>query len=206
MKEDIGFVFDDITLPENFTPSKVKRFVKYTYKNFCESTFDDYVEKFALPNQKIKHYSRGMKMKLSLAISLSHQAKLLILDEATSGLDPVIRDELLDILLEFIQDENHTVFMSSHILSDLEKACDYIAFIHQGKLLFFEQKDDLRDRYVLAQVEADMFHSLKDHTIGYRAHAFGYDVLLEQKHLPSHIDYQKPSIEDIMVYTIRGQK
>lgn len=206
IKEEIGFVFDDITLPENFNLKKIKRFSKLAYKNFNETTFDKYVETFQLPNKKIKEFSRGMKMKLSLAVALSHDAKLLILDEATSGLDPVIRDELLEILLDYIQDENHTVFMSSHILSDLEKACDYIAFIHQGQLLFFEQKDDLKEQYVLAQINQDTFTLLEDKLIGYRQHAFGYDVLLKHKDLPLGIDYQKPSIEDIMVYIIRSQK
>jgi ABC-2 type transport system ATP-binding protein len=148
-----------------------------------------------------------MKMKLSLAIALSHQAELLILDEATSGLDPVVRDEILDILLDFLQDEHHTVFISSHILSDLEKVADYIAFLHEGKLLFMEQKDELLDSYALLTADDDTAASLDQEAIvGRRKYAFGQDLLVKRNRMPEGIKLTKPTIEDIMVYIIKGEE
>lgn len=148
-----------------------------------------------------------MKMKLSLSIALSHQAELLILDEATSGLDPVVRDEILDILLDFLQDENHTVLISSHILSDLEKAADYIAFLHNGKLLFMEEKDLLVERYALCSLDDETIGHLDPEAIvGRRRHAFGQDLLVIRNLMPKSIKLTNASIEDIMVYIIKGWK
>lgn len=204
----IGVVFDDLHLPFEMKVYEAGKFCQMSFDTWQAEIFSSYLQRFNLPlNQKIKNLSRGMKMKLSLAIALSHQAELLILDEATSGLDPVVRDEILDILLDFLQNERHTVFISSHILSDLEKAADYIAFLHEGKLLFMEQKDELLDSYALCTVDDDTAASLDNEAIiGRRKHAFGQDLLVKRDRMPEGINFTKPTIEDIMVYSIKGEK
>ncbi|WP_229769927.1 ABC transporter ATP-binding protein [Mobiluncus porci] len=206
-KARVGFVFDDLYLPENFMMKQVERFNKYLYGEAWQSeVFAGFVKRFGLPAKKtIKKFSRGMKMKLGLACALSHGAELLILDEPTSGLDPVVRDEVLDILLEFLQDENHTVLFSSHILSDLEKAADYIAFIHEGKLLLMEPKDEMKERYALLQGSADQIAALDPKAILGRRHTeFGDTLLVRRDKVPAGLTLEKPSIEDIMVYLIKG--
>ena len=146
-------------------------------------------------------------MQLGLALALSHGAKLLLLDEATSGLDPVIRDDVLDLLLEYIQDENHTVLVSSHILSDLEKAADYIAFIHKGQLLFMETKDELVDQYGIATLSKEQLEEIDGKAIvGKRTHQFGVEVMLKRELIPSDFELEKVSVEDIMVYMIKGER
>lgn len=204
----IGVVFDETHLPGEMKIKEAGKFCSMSYDSWEESEFQYYREKFDLPlNQKIKTLSRGMKMKLSLSIALSHNAELLILDEATSGLDPVVRDEILDILLDFLQEENHTVLFSTHILSDLGKAADYIAFLHKGKLLFMEQKDELIETYALCSVDDKTAKVLDpDAIIGRRRHAFGQDLLVKRDLIPPGIELVKPSIEDIMVYIIKGEE
>ena len=143
-------------------------------------------------------------MKLGLALAMSHGAEILILDEPTSGLDPVVRDDFLDILLDFIQDEDHTVFISSHILSDLEKIADYIAFIHKGELIFNEEKDGLSEKYGLVSLGDEEFQSLdKTAIVGVRKHQFGRECLVKREKMPANLDVERPSIEDIMVYMIK---
>ncbi len=204
----IGVVFDDINIPEEMKIKEVAKFCELTFDSWQENVFNDYLKKFDLPlNQKVKALSRGMKMKLSLSIALSHKAELLILDEATSGLDPVVRDEILDILLDFLQNENHTVLISSHILSDLEKAADYIAFIHKGKILFMEEKDLLVEKYGLCSLDNETIEDLNPKAIvGRRKHAFGQDLLVVRDLMPKNVELVKPSIEDIMVYIIKGEE
>ena len=149
-KEDIGVVLDQAYFPESFTVKQVNLVMKNTYKRWNQDLFFMYVQKLSLPQDKaFKDFSRGMKMKLAISVALSHEAKLLILDEATSGLDPIARDEILNILYDFTRQDDHSILISSHIVSDLEKLCDYIAFIHKGKLLFCEEKDKLLEKYGL---------------------------------------------------------
>jgi ABC-2 type transport system ATP-binding protein len=137
IRAQIGVVFDGSNLHDNLNTGNINTIMKSIYPNWDEKIYLEYIKKFQLPEKKIiKEYSRGMKMKLSIVIALSHHSKLLILDEATSGLDPMVRDEILDIFLEFIQDEEHTILLSSHIISDIEKIADYVTFIHQGKIVF----------------------------------------------------------------------
>lgn len=150
VKEDIGVVLDEAYFPSVISAANVNSIMKYTYQNWNEQEYFSYLKKFELPEKKMfKDYSRGMKMKLAIAVALSHGSRLLILDEATSGLDPIIREEILDIFKEFAANGNHSVLLSSHIVSDLEKLCDYIAFIHKGKLLFCEKKEKLLKDYEL---------------------------------------------------------
>ena len=132
-KEQIGVVFDGSNYPEILSPKRLNRVMKNIYHSWDERTYMSLLKKFSLPADKqISQFSKGMKMKLAISVALSHNSKLLILDEATSGLDPVIRDDILDMLLDFVQDEEHSILVSSHITSDLEKIADYIVFIHDG--------------------------------------------------------------------------
>lgn len=146
-------MFDGINFYETLTPAKVGKIAGAAYKQWDGHLFQDYLKRFQLPADKeIKSLSKGMKMKLCIAVALSHNPKLLILDEATSGLDPVMRDDILDVFLEFVQDENHSILMSSHITTDLEKVADYITFIHQGKVLFVKRKMNFVITMVLSAV------------------------------------------------------
>lgn len=205
MKEQIGVVLDESCFPENLNLIEIEKFLNSIYKTWDTEVFRGYAKKFSLPNTKmIKDYSKGMKMKLSIAVALSHNPKLLILDEATGGLDPIVRDEILDVFLEFIQDESHSIFISSHILSDLEKICDYIAFIHKGKLVFSEPKDTLYEKYGLLKCsEKDLESIDKINIIGCRKNSFGVEALVLKDKIPRGFIVDHASIEDVMLYHIK---
>lgn len=208
LKDKLGIVFDDLLVPEEMTLVDVEKFCSRVYSKWNKNSFYKFKEKFNLPEKKIiKNYSRGMKMKLSMAVALSHNAELLILDEATSGLDPIVREEILDLLLDFMQDENHTILISSHILSDLEKVADYIAFINDGKILFMETKDELKENYGICTLSNEEVTSIDEEAIvGRRVHSFGQELLVKKNLIPNSIIFQKPSIEDIMIYFVKGVK
>ena len=208
LKDRIGVVFDDLYIPQEMNLMQVEKFCSMVYSKWDKEKFYELKNEFKLSNEKcIKNYSRGMKMKLGAAIALSHNAELLILDEATSGLDPIIRDEILDILLDFMQDENHTILISSHILSDLEKVSDYIAFINDGKLLFFEGKDELKEKYAICSISNEEAEKIDSSAIvGRRVHNFGQDLLVKRDEVHEDFELQKPSIEDIMIYFVKGDK
>ena len=207
LKEDIGVVLDEPYFPEQMTPSQVGKMMKLTYKNWDERVYQGYLEKFKLSkNKKFKEFSRGMRMKLSIAIALSHNAKLLILDEATSGLDPMARDELLDTFSEFTRDETHSILMSSHIISDLEKVCDYIAFMHQGKVEFFEEKDKLMDEYAIIRLSQTDFISLPETAIvRSRESKFGMEALVKKKEIASVFVTERTKLEDIIIFWAKGE-
>ena len=160
------------------------------------------VQKFQIPFKKqVKDYSKGMKMKLSIAVALSHNTKLLILDEATSGIDPVVRDELLDLFLEFIQDDSHSILMSSHIIGDLEKVCDYITFIHHGKMIFSESKDDLLEQYRIVKCSVAELKQIDANAIcGKRENQFGVEALVKANKIPRGFLADPANIEDIMLF------
>lgn len=208
LKDKLGIVFDDLLVPEEMTLIDVEKFCSRVYSKWNKNSFYKFKEKFNLPEKKIiKNYSRGMKVKLSMAVALSHNAELLILDEATSGLDPIVREEILDLLLDFMQDENHTILISSHILSDLEKVADYIAFINDGKILFMETKDELKENYGICTLSNEEVTSIDEEAIvGRRVHSFGQELLVKKNLIPNGIIFQKPSIEDIMIYFVKGVK
>lgn len=183
IKEDIGVVFDGINFYETLTPIKVGKISRHAYKQWEENTYMKYLNRFKLPlDKEIKNFSKGMKMKLSIAVALSHRPKLLILDEATSGIDPVMREEILDILLEFVQDENHSILMSSHITTDLEKIADYITFIHKGKVVFCKSKDELRYKYGIIRCGAATFNAMdKSEILTYRKSDYQWNILVADK-------------------------
>lgn len=204
-KEQIGVVFDDSCFPEELNITHIEKVLKKIYKTWNSETFNKYVNKFSLPKNKVvKKFSKGMKMKLSIAAALSHNTKILILDEATSGLDPVAREEILDVFWDFVQDESHTVLISSHILSDLEKICDYIAFIHKGKLVFSEAKDVLSEKYGLLKCTEEELDSIdKNIIINYRKSSYNVEALVVKEDIPRGYVVDNASIEDIMLYFVR---
>ena len=208
LREQIGVVMDESCFPENISLRDADKIMKSSYKTWDSGRFKELAEKFSLPEKKrVKEYSRGMKMKLSIAVALSHDSRLLILDEATSGLDPIVRDEILDVFLDFIQDEGHSIFVSSHIISDLEKVCDYIVFLHEGKLVFCEEKDALLDKYVVVKCSAGEYDALeKSKVIGARKSSFGVQALMERAYAPRGLMADMASVEDIMLYFVKEAK
>lgn len=205
-RKKIAFVFDDLYLPQDMNIREVEKFHKLYFESLWDSDkFWKLVDEFELPDDKdLKFLSRGMQMKTSLILALSHNADLLILDEATSGLDPIARDDILDLLLDFIQDENKSILISSHILSDLEKIADDIAFIHKGELIFVENREDLKEKYGIATLTKDEIESLDNKAIiGMRKHSFGIECLIEKNLVSEGLDMDKAKIEDIMVFMIK---
>ncbi len=212
IKEDIGVVLDDSFLSEYLNPSDINKIMKNIYKNWDEKLYFKYIENFKLPKEKMsKEYSSGMKMKLKIAVALAHHPKLLILDEPTSGLDPIARNEILDIFQEFIQDEEHGIFVSSHITSDLEHIADYITFINDGEIIFTKTRDDLLENYGIVKCSEEQFKKIdKKDYIKYKKNRYEYDVLIEDKYeFKKKYDISvidKPSLEDIMLIYIKGEK
>lgn len=206
VKDRLGVVFDELHFPEELNVTDIEAFCRRVYMAWDRDEFMDHIARFALPKKKaVKDFSRGMRMKLSLAIALSHGAELLLLDEATSGLDPIVRDEILEELMDFMQDEMHTILMSSHITSDLEKVADYIAFIDHGKLVFLSPKDELTETYGLVSLSNEEMAALDLRAVvGERSHAFGKEALVVRSLVPSDLVVDKPSIEDIMLYLSKG--
>ena len=208
-KEDIGVVLDEGCFPETLTAPQVGHVMAATYRRWEQDTFDAYCRRFALPEKTaFKDYSRGMKMKLTIAVALSHQARLLVLDEATAGLDPIVRDEILELFNEFTRDETHSVLISSHILSDLEKLCDYIAFLHQGRLLFCDEKDRLLEEYGIFVGTADQVNSLQDGAVVARENSSfgGVRCLVKRALVPAGWALERPTVEDIVLFLVKGAK
>ena len=178
------------------------------YTRWEEDTYRKLLQRLSLPEKKtFGEYSRGMKMKLGIAVALSHGAKLLILDEPTSGLDPVVRDEVVELLREFVTDEEHAILISSHIVSDLEKLCDYIAFLHRGRLMLTEEKDVLRDEYKLVRAAAAELDTLPQSSILHRRDGeYGSEALVKRDAVPEGWNSNSVSIEDLFVYMVKGER
>lgn len=210
LKEDIGVVFDGINFYETLTPAKVGKIARAAYSQWDNHLYQDYLKRFQLPlDKEFKQMSKGMKVKLCIAVALSHNPKLLILDEATSGLDPVMRDDILDVFLEFVQDENHSIMMSSHITTDLEKVAYYITFIHQGKVIFNKKKDDLRYHYGIVRCGAATFDQIdKQEILAYRKEDYQWNVLVadkekaKKKYKNAVVD--DATIDDILLLYVKG--
>ena len=212
IKNEIGVVFDESYFHDNLKPAHISKIMGRIYTQWDEPLFYDYLGRFKLPVDKItKDLSRGMKMKLSIATALSHHPKLLILDEATSGLDPIVRNEILDLFLEFIQDEDHSILFSSHITSDLEKVADYVTFLHEGEIIFSESKDELLYDYGLLLCGAEDFKTVdKSDVIGHRESRFGHEILVKNKEQMKRkykgLTIDPVTIEDIMLFYIKGEE
>lgn len=212
IKQDIGVVLDDSFLSDYLTVTDINKIMKQFYLNWDETLFLDYIKRFGLEKNKMyKDFSSGMKMKVKIATAISHHPKLLILDEPTSGLDPIVRNEILDIFREFIQDEERSILISSHITSDLEHIADYITFINKGEIIFSKAKDELLDQYGIVKCSEEEFTKIdKKDYIQYIKNKYQYDILVEnkyefkRKYEVSVID--KPNIEDIMLIYVKGEK
>jgi len=205
-KEDIGVVFDDLKLPKRLTVKKLNRVLNHVYKNWSEETFFYYVDFFQLPKDKaVGHFSRGMSMKLSVAVALSHEAKLLILDEATAGLDPTGRAELLEVLQAFVKDQDRGILMSSHITSDIEKIADQLVFIKGGKIRLSVSKQALLNEYVVARLRNEEVQQLtKTNIIAKKADGEYVEVLLTNRSEVSEDQLiQNRTIDDISLLLMR---
>lgn len=205
-RQDIGTVLAEDSFPEIMTAGMIGNVMKSIYINWDSACYNKYLEKFGLDSKKkYKEYSRGMKMKLSIAVAMSHNAKLLLLDEATSGLDPVVRDQLLDEFNEFTRDENHSILISSHITSDLEKICDYIAFIHEGRIVMCDTKDAILDKYGILHCTDNVLAELEDGAVaGSKSSDYGAEALVVRSKVPDTFDISPVSLDDIIVYIARG--
>ena len=206
-KEDIGVVLGSDGIPQCLNAVQVGKVMAGIYRNWDAAAYAGLCKKFELqPDKKYKDYSAGMQRKLCIAVALSHHAKLLLLDEATNGLDPVVRDEVVDLLLDFARDEEHSILISSHIVSDLEKLCDTIAFLHKGKLLLCEEKDTLREEYALwhgstaqlAELDAGAVYSK-------RVTPYGAEALVRRDAVPAGANLTPVSIEELFVLMVKGE-
>lgn len=212
LKEDISVVFDGINFYETLTAAKVGKISQTAYKQWDDRLYREYLNRFQLPTDKeIKTFSKGMKMKLCIAVALSHRPKLLILDEATSGLDPVMRDDILDVFLEFVQDEEHSIMISSHITTDLEKVADTITFIHQGKVLFCKAKDELLYHYGIIRCGAAIFDEIdKSEILAYRKEDYQWNVLVADKEKArrryKNAVVDDAAIDDILLLYVKGER
>ena len=207
-KEEIGVVLDEPGLPEKLTVRQLGRIMPSIYNSWSRKDFASYIRRLELPEDKAyRDFSRGMKMKLGLALALSHKPKLLLLDEATSGLDPVVRDSVTDLLLDFTRDAGHSVLISSHIVSDLEKVCDYIAFLHKGKLMLMEEKDALLEEYGLLQCSAEEATAIDPSAIiGRRDNPYGCRLIVRKDALPRDSVTEAVSIEELFIFMVKEDK
>jgi len=206
VKDDIGIVLDEAYFPEVLTAKQVGAVMQRTYKRWDSKCYLRYLDLLNLPSGKpFKDFSRGMKMKLAIAVALSHDPKLLILDEATSGLDPMVRDEILELFNEFTRQEDHTILLSSHIVSDLEKVCDYIAFLHKGELVLFEEKDRLLEEFALVKLSEEALQSLPNESIvGMKHGTYGVEALVRRSMLPAGMQTEITSLETIILFMAKG--
>ena len=205
LKEDIGVVLDEVGIPACLNPKQVGKIMANTFRNWDAGVYQSLLEKLDLPWEKqFKDFSKGMKMKLGIAIALSHKPRLLILDEATAGLDPVVRDEVLDLFSEFTREESHAVLISSHIVSDLEKICDYIAFLHKGRLLLCEEKDALKEKYGILRCSKEQLSALPPQAvIGRKETAYGVEAIAARDAVPAGLSLSPIDIEELFIFMVK---
>lgn len=208
IKEDVGVVMDSAGIPEYLNARQVGKIMNGTFKNWNNGFYRDMLYKLSLPDDKpFKDLSRGMKMKLGIAVAISHGSKLLLLDEPTSGLDPVVRDEVVDMFSEFTRDENHSILISSHIVSDLEKLCDYIAFLHKGKLLLCEEKDVLLSEYGIVRCTEEKLAELDEHALIHKkVTPYGAEAIVRREEIPHTMTVSPISIEELFVHMVKEER
>lgn len=201
VKEEIGFVADEQVFPDRLTPLQLGKVMSDIYHSWQPESYRRFLNRFSLPpTQEIRKFSRGMGMKLGLAVALSHAPRLLILDEATGGLDPVAREDILDLLYEFTRDPDHSVLISSHIVSDLEKLCDYVAFLKNGRLMLCEEKDRLSEEYGLIRISESELSTLDPAAVVHKkVTPYGCEALVKRALLPRGIKASPVEIEELFV-------
>lgn len=209
-KEEIGVVTDEVGIPGCLKADQFGKIMKHTFKHWNADEFENYLIKLNIPRDKqFKDFSRGTKMKLGIAAALSHNSRLLILDEATSGLDPVVRDEVTDILTEFTRDEKHSILISSHIVSDLEKICDYVAFIHSGKLLLCEEKDRLLEEYCFVRGGSGLLNTIDSKSvINKKITSYSEEAIALRSAVPPSVKgtISPITIEELFIYMVKGER
>lgn len=212
IKERIAVIFDELPFSSSLTVSSLNIILKTMFKKWNSNLFYEYIKRFNLPTKKkIGTFSKGMKMKLQIAVGLSHEAELLIMDEATSGLDPVVRSEMLDIFLEYLQDETHSIFMSSHITSDLERIADSITFIHNGMIILSGDKNDILDNHrIIKCKKEDREKIAEEDIISVRNLEFGLDILVNNypsiKNKYQVFDIEKSNLDEILLFYVKGKQ
>ena len=213
IKQDIAVVFDEICFHETLNARQLNKILKHIYKNWDEQVYFDYIERFELPQKKnIRAFSRGMKMKLQIAVALSHNAKLLILDEPTSGLDPVVRGEILDVFMEYMQLEDRSILISSHLTSDLERIADYITFIDKGRVLLSDSKDEIIESHSIIKCgKADVSKIDEADIVSSRITEFGAEILINgckgkyPQRPQEFFAVDKACLDDIMTFYVKGR-
>ena len=208
VKQELGVVMDDAGLPGELNPTQIGKIMALTFRSWRQDVYEQHLSWMELPRKKaFRKFSKGMKMKLSLAIALSHDAKLLILDEPTSGLDPVARDQIVEYIRQFVSDEDHAVVISSHIVSDLEKLCDYVAFLHRGKLLLWEEKDRLLEDYAMWHGSREALAELPKEAVVFRKeNPYGAEAVVLREQLPNGTKLSPVGIEELFVAMIKEAK
>ena len=201
-KEEIGVVLDEVGIPECLTAVQVGKIMENTFRCWDAAEYARILKKFSIPESKeFKDFSRGMKMKLGIAVAMSHGSRLLILDEATSGLDPVVRDEVLSMFIDFTRDEDHSILISSHIVSDLEKICDYIAFLHNGRLMLCEEKDRLQEQYGILHCSSEQLETFDPAAVRFKkTSSYGAEAIVLREKAPAGMVLSPVSIEELFVF------
>lgn len=206
-RQKISFVLDDMGLPMELTLSMLDKVLSNIFEKWDSEKFKSLVQKFGLPEKKmLREFSKGMKMKATIAVALSYESNLLILDEPTSGLDPVVRDDILEMIYDYNRQNGRAALISSHITTDLEKICDYIVYIHGGKVIFNEEKDELLSRYAIYSTDEKQLAELdKTAVVKVLRRDYGVDILASKEKMPRDFEYRPVSLDDIMLFYSKGE-